>query len=187
VITVYSAICGGWDRLRDDILCFTAYDRFRDPRLNAKIYKVLSHKFVDSEYSVWIDGNMRLLVSPEKLVEMMGDSDCALFRHPERDNIYDEANVIIERQKDNALIVDEQMKTYRRSGFTKRDLGMCGLMVRRNTEEVTRRNERWWSEICRYSVRDQLSFPVVFDGVAKYLETIPLTGGRYFSRMRHQK
>lgn len=185
MITVYSAICGDRDKPRDDIKCFAAYDRFRDPRLNAKIYKVLSHQFVDSEYSIWLDGNMKLLVPPEELVDMMGDSDCAVFRHPERNNIYDEAAVIIERHKDGAIIVAEQMETYRRAGFSEMNLGMCGLIVRRHTRRVAECNERWWSEICRYSVRDQLSFPIVFGGVVKYFNAIPLTGGRFFSRGRH--
>lgn len=187
MITVYSAICGEKDHPRDDVLCFNAYDRFRNPRLNAKIYKVLSHQFVDSEYSIWIDGNMRLLVPPEELVEMMGDADCAVFRHPERDNIWDEADIIIERQKDNSIPVREQMVAYRRTTFRKKDLGMCGLIVRRHTEEIIQRNERWWSEICRFSVRDQLSFPIVFDGAVRYFDSIPLTGGRFFSRAKHQK
>lgn len=38
--------------------------------------------------------------------------------------------------------------------------------------EITQRlNEQWWSEICRGSFRDQLSFPYTLGKVSKYIET----------------
>lgn len=188
MIQVYSAICGGKDKPRNDgILCFSAYDRFKDPRLNAKIYKVLSHHFVDAEYSIWIDGNVRLLVKPELLVEMMGaSSDCAVFRHCERHNIFQEADFVIEKGKDDARIVREQISAYKKIKFDAQNLGMCFLIIRRHTSEIKKRNERWWSDICRYSVRDQISFPVAFEGAVRYLPAEPIFGGRYFTRSRHE-
>ena len=185
MITVYSAICGNKDKPRSDVTCFSAYDRFRDPRLNAKIYKVLAHKFVDAEYSIWIDGNIRLTVPPKQLVEMMDIYDCAVFTHPERSDIYEEAEFVAKIGKDKSDIVIEQINAYRQAGFTKRDLAMCGILVRRHTESIARLNERWWAEVCRYSVRDQISFPVVFDGHVKYLPTEPMNGGRYHKRIPH--
>lgn len=188
MITVYSAICGNYDKPRDDVRCFTAYNRFRHPRMNAKIYKVLAHKFVNTEYSIWIDGSVRLLVPPEKLVDMMGPlADCGVFRHCERDNIYDEANFVALKGKDDAHVVAEQIAEYRQAGFIQRNLGMCGVIVRRHTEDIARRNERWWSEICRHSVRDQISFPVVFDGAVRYFDTVPMNRNQYFMRISHQK
>ena len=166
-------------------MCFSAYDRFKNPRLNAKIYKVLAHQFVNADYSIWIDGNVRLTVEPEKLVNMMDDRGCIVLRHCERDDIYQEAEFIIKRQKDAADIVNEQVCEYFRRGFHKKDLGMCFMIVRRHTDEIARRNERWWSEICRYSVRDQLSFPVAFDGEVKYLPPQPISSSEYHVRFPH--
>lgn len=184
-ITVYTAVCGDRDKIRHDVTCFQAYNRFRDPRLNAKIYKVLAHQFVESEYSIWIDANVRLNVQPYVLVEMMGEADCAVFRHCERADIYEEAEFVNWKGKDSASVVSEQANAYRRRGFMARDLGMCFLIVRRHTEEIARRNERWWAEICRYSVRDQISFPVAFDGAVKYFDPEPIAGGRYYTRWAH--
>lgn len=187
MIKVYSAICGNKDKPRTDIQCFSAYDRFRDPRLNAKIYKVLAHQFVDAEYSIWVDGNIQLKVAPEILVDMMGDADCAVFRHCERADVYEEAAFVIQKGKDRSDIICEQVAAYRRAGFVKRDLGMCGVLVRRNTDDVAIRNSLWWSEICRYSVRDQLSFPVVFDGAVRYFDTVPMNSNKFFVRAAHQR
>lgn len=187
MIQVYTAICGDKDLPRRDILCFNGYNHFKNPRLNAKIYKVLSHHFIDAEYSIWIDGNIKLRVEPELLVEMMGTADCAVFRHCERNNIYDEARFIAAVGKDDAKIINEQIAAYRNLGFKKLDLGMCGVLIRRHTADIFRRNERWWAEICRYSSRDQVSFPVVFDGAVKYFDTVPLTSNKFFTRAPHQK
>lgn len=184
-IAVYTAIAGNRDKPRNDIPCLTGYSRFSDPRMNAKIYKVLAHRFIEAELSVWVDGNVRLNVFPETLVEMMGAADCAVFRHCERQDIYQEGAFVIARRKDAALIVNEQLQTYRDAGWAKPDLGMCFLIVRRHSADIARRNERWWADICRYSVRDQLSFPVVFDGAVKYFPAEPIAGGRYFTRTAH--
>ncbi len=186
MITVYSAICGGKDKpRRDDVLCFSEYDRFKDPRMNAKIYKVLAHKFIVTEYSIWIDGNIQLTVPPEMLIELMGEYDCAVFQHPERKDIYQEGAFIIQKGKDGAAVVGEQLADYRMSGWSRWDLGMCGIIMRRHTRDMARRNEQWWSEICRYSARDQLSFPVVFSGAVRYLPPEPINGGRYHKRIPH--
>lgn len=183
---VYTAICGrDGDRPRDDVLCFSDYGRFKDPRLNAKIYKVLAHQFIETDYSIWVDGNVCLNVQPKILVDMMGESDCAVFRHCERDNIYAEGEFIIAKHKDSESVVREQLRIYRTTGFSKSDLGMCFLIVRRHTPEIARRNAAWWAEICRYSVRDQLSFPIAFDGAVKYFPAEPIFGGHYYTRIQH--
>lgn len=185
-VVVYTAVIGNRDKLRNDISCLTGYDRFADPRMNAKIYKVLAHRFINSDFSIWVDANVRLNVFPQTLVEMMGPTaDCAVFRHCERKNIYEEGAFIITRRKDTALVVNEQLANYRRAGWVKPDLGMCFLIVRRHTEDMARRNEQWWADICRYSVRDQISFPPIFDGAVKYFPTEPISGGRYFTRVAH--
>jgi hypothetical protein len=37
----------------------------------------------------------------------------------------------------------------------------CGLIIRRHTKAVAQFNDAWWSEYCRHSVRDQISFMFV--------------------------
>ena len=59
---IYTAIVGGKDPIRTDIKCFTDYDQFRRPVMNAKIFKILSHKFIDTDLSIWVDGNIKLLI-----------------------------------------------------------------------------------------------------------------------------
>ena len=104
--TVFTSICGGKDYLIDDqvkgeaaFVAFLsqpyssniwnirkAYSHFKDPRRNSRAPKILSHQFIQDEFSIYIDGNMSLMKPPEELVERyLKDHDIAIFKHPKRD------------------------------------------------------------------------------------------------------
>jgi len=89
-ITVLTSITAGKDHLRYDhctggaiFIAYVsadhqsevweqrpAYDRFRSARRNSRAPKILSHQFCDTEYSIWLDGNVALRVDPVRLVEI---------------------------------------------------------------------------------------------------------------------
>jgi hypothetical protein len=164
-IEIYTAITGGKDQPRDDIKCFTDYDKFVKPVMNAKIYKILSHQFIDADISIWVDGNIKLLIPKEQLVkEWLGDADMAVWKHFGRDCIYEEAAAAKGLFEENVVKedIDKQIEHYRKIGFPQHaGMGECNVIIRRHTPEVIAFNNAWWSEICRWSQRDQLSFPVV--------------------------
>lgn len=165
-IQVYSAICGRFDKPRNDIAVFgdKGSDRFKQPVMNAKIYKILAHKYIDSPESVYVDGNIFLNALPSKLVtELLKDADIAVFRHPWRNCIYEEyehakARVLPQYQH----LMDEQVNRYREEGMPANfGLAECGMIIRRHNAVTEEFNERWWAEICCYTNRDQMSFPYV--------------------------
>ena len=161
-IEVYTANTGQKDRPRTDRTCFQNYNRFVAPVLNAKIYKVLPHLFFNVDYSIWVDANIDLLVPPGELIAMM-KSDVMVFHHWERDCLFQEAAACSECKQDDPATIADQVAEYHRRGI-KRNSGLaaCGLIVRKHTPEVNQMNAAWWSEICRFSTRDQISFPVAF-------------------------
>lgn len=179
---IYTAICGGIDQPRTDIKCFGGYDKFKDPRRNAKIYKVLSHFFDPDEISVWVDGNIFPNMTLEQYARCLGDKDIAMIPHPERDNIYLEAEVCKAWGKDDPAAIDGQIARYK----DVKGLWAGGLIIRRHTEDIRRRNERWWAEICAGSVRDQLSIPYVFGDIIKSLDRVNLKDNNYFKRNGHK-
>lgn len=184
-ITVVTSITDSKDELRDGqekgnakFVAFTdfqsntkewdvkpAYAKFADPRRNSRIHKILIHQYVDTKYSIWIDGNIRLMIPPEELVELyLKDHDIALWRHPNRDCIYDEAIKCAARGLDDPETIIEQAKKYEDSGYTKhRGLFECGMIIRRHTPKVIEFDNAWWAEYCRHSRRDQISFPYAAD------------------------
>lgn len=168
-ITVYTAITGDRDYPRtDSAKVFQGRNLLEDPRREARMYKALSHFFVFTEYCIWVDANIYLKVSPEYLVEtFLKDHDVAAMYHPYRDNIYSEGKECVILGLDKPEIIQEQMEN--NPGHIMKGLWATGVLLRRHTEDIRRKNERWWAEICRYSVRDQLSFPYVFENI----NTIP--------------
>ena len=167
-IVTYTAITGGKDKHRDDIKVFTGYDQFKDPVMNAKIYKIIPHQFLDCDVSIWVDGNIFLKKSAEELVkEWLGDADIALFKHPHRESIQWELKWIefqFRNNKKSPILRDAkaQVEHYCKQGFPRKTgVFNCGLIIRRHNKQVKEFNERWWSEITRWSPRDQVSFPVV--------------------------
>jgi glycosyltransferase involved in cell wall biosynthesis len=215
-ITVVTAIAGGKDKLKDqkeykgvEYVAFVdektkssfwktrpVCDKFKKPVMNAKIHKVLTHKYVETPYIVWIDGNMDLKVDPHKLVDLLGEHDFAFFKHPGRDCVYEEADMCVQLKKGSMKELAEQTKQYAKDGFEPHS-GLCEMtaFVRRNTPEANEAFERWWAEICRHSERDQVSFPVAFQ--REEWATIPgsvavdehpnFPGNAYFTLNLHKK
>jgi len=183
---IYSSITNSKDDPRTDVKCFTDYNRFKGGRMNAKIYKILSHLFIDEEYSVWIDGNLILKVGEEELIKLLGDKDVAVFRNPYKNSVYEEAVECIRLELDNKDIIRQQIRKYTKERFVSHDLGACFLIIRRHTEEVKRLNERWWAEVCRHSSRDQISFPYVFRDKVNYLPRVHPFENKYFTRVGHK-
>lgn len=186
-ITVLTSITGGKNLLRDRqktgdarFIAYVdsaiesttwetrkSYNRFVDPRRNSRAPKLLSHQFCDTEYSIWIDGSMSLHQKPEILIERyLKNHDIAVFKHPMRDCIYGEASKCATAHLDDPETIIEQVTTYERNGYAKnKGLCECGFILRRHTSKVIEFNNYWWSEYCRHSSRDQISFMYAVDSV----------------------
>lgn len=199
MIQVFTSITGGKDTLRDDQnignakwTAFTnggtskvwdiqpVYDRFKSDRRNSRIYKMLPHLFTTARYSIWIDANLALRITPEELVDRyLQEHDIAMFKHPVRDCLYDEAMVCAKKGLDDPEVIIEQVKTYEENGYGKhKGLPECNVIVRRHTDKVREFNEAWWAEYCRYSVRDQISCMYAVDkvGISINILDVPWQG-----------
>lgn len=165
-IVVYTAITNDKDKPRTDVQVFSQYDWFKNPVMNAKIYKVLAHKFLDCDISIWVDGNIYLVKPVDQIIgEWLGDNDIAFFRHYKSKNLDWELKWIkykFNRRSPVSLEAEEQVKHYEKEGLpNKEDMAMGGLIIRRHIPIVARFNEAWWAEICRWGQRDQISLPMV--------------------------
>ena len=166
-IIAYSAITSNKDKLREDILVFSEFSRFKSPVYNAKVYKLLPHKFLICDISIWVDGNIFLLKEPQFYIDRwLRDADMAIFMHNHAFRIYKEEMYLESMFKNRTpWVKDEvrnQLKHYRKIGIPEdTKMYMGGFIIRRHNERTARFNEAWWAEICRWSQRDQLSLPVI--------------------------
>ena len=140
--------------------------------MNAKIHKILTHLYVNTPFIVWMDGNMILKQDPHKLVDLMKDKDFAFFKHHSRGDLYKEIKAVLQVKRGIPEELIEQREDYLRRGIpTKLGMSECPAFIRRNSPAANAAFEMWWAEICRYSERDQISWPVAFQGQS--WETIP--------------
>lgn len=167
-----------------------ACDKFVKPVMNAKIHKLLPHKYVDTEYIVWIDGSITLKQDPHGLIKLMGDKDFAFFKHPGRKCLYEEAAACIELGKGVPSEIAGQVKEYAKAEFPP-NAGLTEMtaFIMRNTPKARKAFERWWVEVSRHSNRDQIAFPYAFQGEkwatipgsVAYIDKHPLfVGNDYF-------
>lgn len=169
---VYTAIAGDYPiPPRSEIPCLSGDAVFTRPVMDAKRYKILPHLYCpDEPVTIWVDGNIWPLVDADTLIDRyLGKADMALFSHPRRNSVWQE---FAELRKDagkggrfNIPYLQTQLTAqeaaYRKAKFPGGPLFECNFIIRRNNEAVNRLNDAWWSEICRWQWRDQVSFPYV--------------------------
>jgi hypothetical protein len=103
-------------------------------------------------------------MDPTQIVNTyLNDSDIALFKHPERNCVAEEGELIKQVNFDHHNLVQEQMDFY--FGYEKypSNNGLYELpcRVQRNSRKIQEAMLLWWEQICMFSSRDQLSLPYV--------------------------
>ncbi|MFA6159983.1 MAG: glycosyltransferase domain-containing protein [Parcubacteria group bacterium] len=205
-ITVFTSIVGDKDVLLDDQITEGAnfiafanqksdtwktimpYGKFKENRINSRIYKIMPHMFFDSEYSIWMDGNVKLKVPAKEVIDkFLKDKDIALWKHKNRDCIYAEAQACYAQNKDTSEALGEQVKAYKKLGIPAHSgLYAATVIIRRHTRRINELNEKWWAHYTRYSKRDQISFPVVFPKEEiNCIEDGEMWKNKYFERINH--
>jgi|SRR3972149_1548838 len=168
-IVQYTVNIGEYDKPRNDITCITNIDMFKSNARNSRLPKILVHKFIRADVSVYWDANIFLKdgLNIEQVVnDYLGDCDIVVQKaNVGRDCVYQEieaAKTRVSTYSEIDLLTD-QAKYYRGIGFPEHCGTLAGYqpLIRRHNEIMRRFNEAWWAEMCRYSYRDQCSFPVV--------------------------
>ena len=182
-ITVYTAAIGPDYTPRTDIKCYTKCLPGFSNQLSVKVHKALSQN-QKTKYTIWVDSNVWLKQPPEAYIELLGDKPIGVFPHWHRDCLYDEAAVCIKAGLDDPATIRAQLVKYWQAGFpANAGLGMCFLIVRRDTMELRRLNHLWLEEIKNNSIRDQISFPYVYRVQVKYFPPVPGNDNEYYTRI----
>lgn len=120
--------------------------------------------FADYEYSIFIDGNVRITCDIKPLIYSMiaAEKKIAIHRHQVRDCIYDEAKAIYAAGKASYQDLKKQTGEYKRIGFPKHfGLFETNIVIRNhNDEDCKIIMDTWWNEMEKFTKRDQMSFTV---------------------------
>lgn len=150
---------------------FPLRDKSMTPRLQARIVKTHMWQFVPGyDYYLWIDSSCRLK-SKRWFLDQLGDADIAVFKHPHRNTVQEEADYLKTRlakncpyitpRYENELIdeqlaeVDPRAPLYASTAFIYRDTG----------DRIQSCMKAWYYYISRYHSVDQLSFSHILDGL----------------------
>jgi hypothetical protein len=132
-------------------------------RLTRRIF-ALPWEYFNADISMLISGRVMINVNLDLFIKkyVKPHYDLIIAKHPHRNCIYDEAQVIINRKIDNINLVQTQMSRYKNNGYPRKNgLVAAGMMIRIHNASVKTFCELWWNETSKGSYRDQLSFNYV--------------------------
>jgi Protein of unknown function (DUF616) len=139
-----------------------------DPRLAAKRPKMMPWGQVSHDHVIWIDASMEIVASDFAREALSSIREgLAVHRHPRRDCIYGEAAASLGSEsqggKYDGQPINEQVEHYRVEGHPEHaGLYACGTIawdLRNSNSRIL--GQQWFADCERWSVQDQLSFPVV--------------------------
>lgn len=129
----------------------------------ARYIKTHPHEFFEEyDYSIFIDGNIRITCDIKPLLYTMVDEKkvIAIHKHQVRTCIYDEAKAIYAAGKATRKMLMAQTEKYKKDGFpTNFGLFETNIVIRKHNDlECKKIMEDWWNEMSIWTKRDQLSF-----------------------------
>ncbi|GAA0278946.1 hypothetical protein LNAOJCKE_2266 [Methylorubrum aminovorans] len=193
-VCVYTALMGGYEDLNEqkvaneshfDFICFTDSESLEsgtwdvkfitplfdnDPQRSQRHIKIKPQVYLgDYDVTIYIDNSILLLRDPVHLLEQF-DLECGLMLAPHsfRSTVLDEFIEVSRIGLDDVSRIMEQMGHYYVSspGVMMQKPFWGGLIVRDSRSRlVIDFQERWFSHVCRYSRRDQLSLNYCLDEI----------------------
>lgn len=141
---------------------FPLRDRAMTSRLQAKIPKCFGWQLApDYDIYIWVDASFAVL-RPDAiswLVQKLGKSNMAVFKHPERETVADECKFLEERLRRSPYVFKRYRHELKGEWIESLPLYAMGIFTYRPTSEVKNALKEWWYFISRYHLNDQLSFP----------------------------
>lgn len=195
---VTTAIYGGYDHVKphpdhpdvDEWVCYTDDPSlasnsdgwtvrhrplpYQHPRLSAKWWKCHPPAGVQS---LWVDGSVEILTADfiDDVLGSLDGADMAMWVHPWRDCIYQEAGASAPMRKYHDLPLQAQIDHYRSLGWPDRNgLWASTVIGWSGSVEAATLGAAWFSHCEAFTYQDQLSLPPL---IARYGTTVrPLPG-----------
>ena len=129
-----------------------------------RFFKMHPHLlFPEYDYSIYVDGNIKIIADPTAFVNRIGKWGIAMHSHSRRECVYDEITACDIYRREPKESLERQKKLLHDEGLPKK-YGMCECNIiarRHNDEKVITMMEQWWTYYRQYAKRDQLSWPLV--------------------------
>lgn len=135
------------------------------PNLLNRFHKILPDKFFSKyEYSLYIDGNIKLKINPADLLDRFKKSNksMAVFRHPNREYLQEELEECINNNKLKGDQINQSiffLESIKREGFSSEHELVAGYILLRKHNDIQLNNamKDWYYIVRKKIPRDQLS------------------------------
>ena len=119
--------------------------------------------FKNYKYSIYIDGNVKVITDLTEMVNKIGSCGVAIHKHGKRDCVYDEVNTILAMKKDTKENLEKHIEFLKKIGFPKHyGLLECNIIAREHFNPTCQKlMDMWWQDFMTLSKRDQMSLPSV--------------------------
>jgi len=139
------------------------------PRMKAKWWKVQPHHaqvLGNYDFTIYMDGHVKIKrpAFAQWAVDLVKDGGMAVFKHPDRDCVWDEYQACIDQGKfTDGDPPEKYLNHLERLEYPKHNGLYAGTVIIRNMQDprVKEFGELWWDAIKRWSYRDQLTLPYV--------------------------
>lgn len=168
-------------------------DRLADARRTSRLPKILTHLYLPAhDVAIYVDASFEVSSSDIRAAVEDGleGRDLGLYRHHKRRCVYDELDLCVAKDLEDADQEAVFRSLYDGIGIApKAGLFENGVIFRRNTLAIAALNERWWRH--HLGFRDQLSFMPAL--VESGVRVNPIRAGdqvrrnAHFRHIRHER
>jgi hypothetical protein len=138
------------------------------PRMVAKVPKVFGWQMVpEADAYIWLDASLtfRHAGAVAWFLEQLGDADIAIFKHPFRKTVLEEAEYLRKQTPFSRRLmqrylgewIPEQMAAIAEGPDDR--LFAAGAFIYRVSERFHQAMQIWWEHMTRYCINDQISLP----------------------------
>ncbi len=134
--------------------------------------------FEDYNYSIYIDGNIKVIGDLTAYINLISKAGIAVHRHGKRDCVYEEAKTIVALGKAKRSSIENHMQKLEQMNFPKHyGLLECNIIARQHNLEMCKSiMNMWWNDYITLSKRDQMSLPSVLYRLHMRVEDIATLG-----------
>lgn len=180
-VALISANIGTFDKPSEPVPQSIPYDRYHftqhtrfnslSPRMEARLIKSFAWQMIpEHEYYLWVDSSCKLS-DPESIRWFISKcrGDIAVFKHPNRATIQEEADYLKHRLAINCPYITPRYKGEDIDGQLKEvnpeaPLYASTAFIYRLNDSTKAMFKEWWYHITRYHSIDQLSFTQALRG-----------------------
>lgn len=148
-----------WIDIKDVIPPYISDNIYKNRYCKMKANKI----FPQYRYSVYVDGNITITGDIAESTKYLKRAKIAVMTMYEKDTVYSQALRCMVQGADYPDRWQKQIRDYWLQGLPESTMAyLCNMLVREHNNPICiKLMDDWWKEFCKYTRRDQISFPYV--------------------------